>query len=83
MKYCIQITPKSFVDAEDQKWWQENSPRFMGESKSISFKGDVKHSIVVPQDEAKVFDTIEEANQWLEILVTDKSSNYEIVPANI
>lgn len=83
MKYCIKVTPKSFVDVEEQKWWKENSPRFVGESKFESFKKDVKHSLVVPQNEAKVFDSIEEADEWLKVLVTNKSSNYEIVPANI
>lgn len=82
MKYRIKVTPKSFVDAEEQKWWQENPPRFVGESKFESFKKDVKHSLVVLQNEAKVFDTIEEVNEWLEVLVTNKSVNYEIVLAD-
>lgn len=81
MKYRIQVRPKSFIDPEEQRWWQENSPRFVGYSKFESFK-DVRHSIVVQQDDAKIFDTIEEVNEWLEVLVTNKSVNYEIVLAD-
>lgn len=81
MKFRIQITPKGYVDAEDQKWWEKNSPRFVGESELGSLKGDVQHSRSVPESHAYVFDTIEEANEWLAVLVTDKTTNYEIVPA--
>ena len=81
MKFKIQITPKGYVDAEDQKWWEKNSPRFVGESEFESFKRDVQHSRSVPESHAIIFNTIEEANEWLTVLVTDKTTNYEIVPA--
>ena len=69
----IRITPK----------FGESISQFVGESKKDYLKGNVWHSIEVPESEAKIFTTIEEANQWLEVLVTDKSSDYEIVPANV
>ena len=81
MKFKIQIIPKGYVDAEDRQWWMDNGPRFVGDSKTTDLKGDVQHSRSVPESHAIIFNTIEQANEWLAVLVTDKTTNYEIVPA--
>lgn len=82
MKYCIKISPKEYLkdetgsDVEDRQWWMDNGPRFVGGSTTP------EESRWVREDAAVVFYTIEQANEWLEyILSVDKTRKYEIVPA--